>query len=155
MGAKQSQTPVKSTSALLDFLGRRARQESEQALGEFGLRPRHVVALTVLGNSGRLTQQELGRALLLDPSNLVAVLNDLESDDLIVRSRDPKDRRRHIVSLSAHGEATLRKAQESVAEAEAEMLGALTEDERDQLFALLYRATCAHRDEITQACTET
>lgn len=147
-------SPTKSASALLDFLGRRARQQSERVFGELGLRSRHVVALTVLFTNGALTQQELASELRLDPSNLVALLNDLESNDLVVRARDPKDRRRHIVSLSSLGEATLRKAEDSVADLEAEMLGALTVAEREQLVDLLHRATCRHRDEITEACTE-
>ena len=86
---------------LINHLARVARRRSEVALEPTGLRPRHVVALTILRESGPMTQGALGEALRLDPTNLVGLLNELEEAALLERRRDPLDRRRHIVELSA------------------------------------------------------
>jgi DNA-binding MarR family transcriptional regulator len=126
--------------ALLDHLSRVARREADGAPDPDGLRPRHLVALTLLRDHGAATQQALAEALRLDPSNLVGLLNDLESRGLVTRRRDPDDRRRHIVQLAPAGLTTLRAAERRLAEVENKVLGALTTDERCTLHALLIRA---------------
>jgi DNA-binding MarR family transcriptional regulator len=126
--------------ALLDHLSRVARREADGAPDPDGLRPRHLVALTLLRDHGAATQQALAEALRLDPSNLVGLLNDLESRGLVTRRRDPDDRRRHIVELARAGLTTLDAAEQRLAAVENKVLGALTTDERCTLHALLIRA---------------
>ncbi len=126
--------------ALLDHLSRVARREADGAPHPDGLRPRHLVALTLLRDHGAATQQALAEALRLDPSNLVGLLNDLESRGLVTRRRDPDDRRRHIVELAPAGLTTLHAAEQRLADVENKVLGALTTDERCTLHALLIRA---------------
>ncbi len=126
--------------ALLDHLSRVARREADGAPDPDGLRPRHLVALTLLRDHGAATQQALAEALRLDPSNLVGLLNDLEARGLVTRRRDPDDRRRHIVELAPAGLTTLHGAEQRLAAVENKVLGALTVDERCTLHALLIRA---------------
>jgi DNA-binding MarR family transcriptional regulator len=126
--------------ALLDHLARVGRRASEAAIAPGGLRPRHLVALTLLSDHGPANQQGLAEALGLDPSNVVVLLNDLEDRGLVTRRRDPADRRRHIVELSRNGEAELRSAQQRLARVEDQLLHALTADERETLHCLLVRA---------------
>src|SRR5258708_5915321 len=94
---------------LIEHLARVARRAYETGHWfEAGcLRPRQLVALNLLHEHGPLSQQSLGEALTLDPSNVVGLLNELEERALITRRRDPADRRRHIVSLSPAGQAEL------------------------------------------------
>lgn len=140
--ASQVETAVVThqSLALLDHLSRVARREAEAARDPDGLRPRHLVGLTLLRDHGAATQQALAEALRLDPSNLVGLLNDLESRGLVTRRRDPDDRRRHIVELAPEGLTTLRAAERRLAAVEDKVLGALTAEERFTLHALLIRA---------------
>jgi MarR family transcriptional regulator, lower aerobic nicotinate degradation pathway regulator len=125
---------------LVSHLARIARRRSETALEPTGLRPRHVVALTILRDRGAMTQAVLGDALRLDPTNIVGLLNELEQDSLLQRRRDPLDRRRHIVEISDAGRTALAGAERELAAVEDEVLSGLDEDERAVLHALLVRA---------------
>jgi DNA-binding MarR family transcriptional regulator len=88
---------------LMEHLARRLRAESESEIERFGLRARHVVALTLLRDSGERPQAELARVLGIDPTNVVGLLNELETAGLVERRRSPEDRRRHTVALTAAG----------------------------------------------------
>lgn len=132
------------SSALLDHLARLTRLRSEAALTPLGLRPRHLVALTLLRDHGGSTQQALAAALHIDPTNLVGLLNDLETDGLIARRRSSEDRRRHIVELTDRGQRQLARAEAGLAAAEDDVLGGLDDAERETLYQLLQRATAGH-----------
>ena len=86
------------------------RRRVEQAVTPLGLRPRQLVALNHLRERGPSPQQTLIELLGVDPSNMVAVLNDLEDAGLIVRRRDRADRRRAIIELSPEGRELLEEA---------------------------------------------
>ncbi|MCW2977938.1 MAG: slyA [Actinomycetia bacterium] len=125
---------------LITHLARVVQRGSETALDPGGLRPRHLIALTILRDHGATTQGALGEALRLDPSNLVGLLNELEQRGLLERRRDPGDRRRHIVEISAAGRQALVRAEQALVSVQDDVLGALDDDERATLHALLLRA---------------
>ncbi len=125
---------------MLDYLARQMRLGSEAALAPFGLRPRHLVALTMLRDNQELTQQSLASILQIDGTNVVGLLNELESSGLVTRRRAPEDRRRHLVELTDQGRETLAQAEFMLAAVENEVLSALTNSESEQLAGLLRRA---------------
>jgi DNA-binding MarR family transcriptional regulator len=118
---------------LMIKLGRITMYRFTEALEPYGIRPRHVAALIELRDSGELTQQALSAALHLDPTNLVAILNDLERRGYAIRRRDPKDRRRHLVEVTDEGVAVIEKVSEVMDGVEQELLSGLGPTERDQL----------------------
>jgi DNA-binding MarR family transcriptional regulator len=125
---------------LIEYLARVARRAYDTCSAPGCLRPRHLIALSVLHDRGPLSQQGLGEALSLDPSNVVGLLNELEERGLIARQRDPADRRRHIVTLSDAGTAELSASATRTTDIEDELLKALSPAERAQLRDLLVRA---------------
>jgi DNA-binding MarR family transcriptional regulator len=140
-----TRTPASGTagstgySMLIFRLARVTGYRIGQALVSLGIRTNEFAVLHHLHRAGPLSQQELGGALRINPSNLVGLLDALESDGLIVRPRDPADRRRHIVGLTAAGQKRLAQAKLAVAEAEHELLAPLSASERSQLHDLLER----------------
>jgi DNA-binding MarR family transcriptional regulator len=138
----------------LDHLARLTRLRAESALAPLGLRPRHLVALTVLRDHGSPTQQALGVALRTDRTNLIGVLNELEGDGLILRRRSSEDRRRHIVELTNEGAQRLSDAESALAAAEDEVLAALDADQRETLYQLLAQATTSHVVDCAAATVE-
>jgi DNA-binding MarR family transcriptional regulator len=122
---------------LMIKLGRITLHRFTEALEPFGIRPRHVAALIELRDSGELTQQTLCGQLHLDPTNLVAILNELEQRGYAIRRRDPEDRRRHLVEVSKKGIAVIDKVSEVMDGVEEDLLDGLEPAEREQLEGLL------------------
>jgi DNA-binding MarR family transcriptional regulator len=122
---------------LMIKLGRITMHRFTEALEPFGIRPRHVAALIELRDRGQLTQQSLCVQLHLDPTNLVAILNELEEKGYATRRRDPEDRRRHLVEVSRKGIAVIEKVSEVMDGVEADLLEGFGAAEREQLDVLL------------------
>jgi len=118
-------------------LGRITMHRFTEALKPFGIRPRHVAALIELRDQGELTQQALCGQLHLDPTNVVAVLNELEKRGYAKRRRDPEDRRRHLVEVSKKGLAVIDKVSHVMDGVEEELLDGLEPAEREQFEGLL------------------
>lgn len=143
------------SSALLNHLARLIRMRSEVELEPLGLRPRHLIALTMLReNGGSAGQQELAAVLRLDRTNLVGLLNELEAEHLILRRRAAEDRRRHIVELTTAGAERLLAAEKAIGAAEDDVLGALDDRQREQLFELLQQATAGGAPDCAGAAAE-
>jgi len=137
-GAGSQQVAAGQLLPLLEHLTRVGRRSAE-ATPSGSLRPRHLIALRVIREHGPMTQHAVGVALSLDPSNVVGLLNELEERVLITRRRDPADRRRHIVELSAAGSGEVAQACANLNQVEDDLFAALTGDERATLYALLSR----------------
>ena len=135
---------------LIDHLARVGRRATEMCMSGC-LRPRHMIALRLLGERGPMTQHAVGTALSLDPSNVVGLLNELEERGLVTRRRDPVDRRRHIVELSAAGSGEVAQSYNQLGLVEDDLFKALTADERAALYGLLSRAVSA----LAPACEAT
>jgi DNA-binding MarR family transcriptional regulator len=140
MASSSVSQSVHRSGALLDYLARRMRLQGESVMAQLGLRPRHLMALTVLRDRGGSAQQALSSTLMMDGTNVVGLLNDLEAERLIERRRSPQDRRRHVVEVTANGLELLDKAERALAAAENEVLAALDEAQRETLYALLQQA---------------
>jgi DNA-binding MarR family transcriptional regulator len=102
-----------------------------------GLSPRQFHVLGLLDDHGAMGQSELAQTMATDPSILVTMLNPLEAEGLISRQRDPEDRRRHLVTLSAAGQQRLRDATDAQREAENALFVGLDDEQREQLRGLL------------------
>lgn len=124
---------------LLNKVGFVARRWIADALAPVGLNGREAEILLRLRADGPLSQQQLLEQLSADPSNLVTMLNRLEREGLLERSRDAADRRRHIVSLTPAGATRRDRADAAVAAAEERLLSGLTAAERTTLQRLLLK----------------
>jgi DNA-binding MarR family transcriptional regulator len=144
-----------AASQQLGFLlarhGRIMNTRLRQALDSSGLSPRHAVLLCRLDESGPVSQQGLIDILSIDASALVAVLNDLENEGLAERRRDPADRRRHIVEITADGKRAVASIEVAVADVEREAFAGFSADELQQLHGLLSRI---HGEPADEACAE-
>jgi DNA-binding MarR family transcriptional regulator len=107
-----------------------------------GMRLKAYVTLSNL-REGPRGQQDLCVSMHLDPNNCVLMLNDLEELGYVMRTRDPADRRRHIVKMTPAGHKAMLAAEGAMESLEDDVLGALSIEEREVLRAMLDRALAA------------
>ena len=138
MNPTTSTPQTTGTMGLLSQLNRVVyRRATEDVIG---MKLKQLITLELLVKNEGCLQQELGATLMVDPNNCVLLLNDLDDRGYVERQRDPKDRRRHIVVITAAGQKALDKAEAKLEALEGEVLVNLDPAEREQLRDLLARA---------------
>jgi DNA-binding MarR family transcriptional regulator len=121
-------------------LKRHAIEELEAAGSSF-----YDYSVMALAAEGACTaQSSMADLLHLDRSQLVGLLDGLEERGLIERRRDPVDRRRHLVSLTATGGTELTRLRAIVKQIEDEFLAPLDDESREQLHELTMKLACYH-----------
>ena len=103
-----------NTAYLLGRLGREVRRRFTQILTGWNLNPSHYGILLLLEEIDHASQQQLSQALTIDRANMVDLLDLLEQRGFVERSKDPGDRRRHAVKLTASGRVTIRQMRQAV-----------------------------------------
>lgn len=109
----------------------------DDALASLGLNGRQLLVLTFVGTEAHLSQKMLATRLGLDPTIVVALVDELEDRTLVARERDPDDRRRHRLRLTPAGRKLHAQAVRTVTDAEREFLAPLDRTERAELRRLL------------------
>src|SRR5438105_1695349 len=130
---------VGSATFLLKRLGFTAKEQTMKAYEQTGLHPYHHGILTVLDERSTETQGAIADALGYDRGQLVGLLDELEERGLVERRRDSNDRRRHIVKLTSEGKRALGRLRTLSRQIEDDFLAPLTDAERKQLHALLFK----------------
>lgn len=111
------------------------------AFKPFGFRPHHYAALTLIASNPDWKQQDIGEALGISRSNLVALIDELVREKLIERRQNPDNRRSNSLSISAHGAALLDRMDVAQREHEKRLEQALDHQERATLITLLEKLT--------------
>ncbi len=126
-----------SPGLLLALLGGYAMRRLRTAHDVNDLKPRQFEILGLLIERGPITQVDLASTMATAPSILVTLLNPLEERGWINRTRDPNDRRRHLVEITKAGASRFRTASEAQRQVEDEVFSALDDEQRSQLRDLL------------------
>ena len=124
---------------LLAQVGAHAAWRFAARLAALELAPPHAGIMRILGAQPAITQQALATALGMQPSRLVALVDELETRGLVERRANPDDRRSHALHLTEKGRATLEAIGLVGREHQQALLAALNEDEQGQLAVLLRR----------------
>jgi DNA-binding MarR family transcriptional regulator len=133
---------------LLGQIGRSQGARLTERLALLGLRPKHFALLNIVAAEEGSSQQKLGERLALEPSGIVPTIDELEARGLLERRRDPDDRRRYALYLTAGGHAKLAEARIAAAQRAAELLEPLDEHELDALHDMLARIAAAEDPNI-------
>jgi MarR family transcriptional regulator, lower aerobic nicotinate degradation pathway regulator len=117
----------------------KGRRLVNASLAQDGARRQHFTVLASLSEQGPASQADLGRRLSIDRSDLHALLTELESDGLVARLRDERDRRRNVVTLTRLGRGALARLGKRIDAAQDALLAPLSTGERRELNRLLQK----------------
>ncbi len=122
---------------LMARLGEASRRRFHKALEPEGLHPRDFGVMTMVDAHPGMSQQQLHEKTGIDPSSMVAVIDELEERGLAERRANPEDRRARTIFLTDEGERTLERIRKLATQLQRELFGGLTADELSTLHALL------------------
>ncbi|WP_110590165.1 MarR family winged helix-turn-helix transcriptional regulator [Microbacterium suaedae] len=108
--ATRGATLAQNVSFLLTRASVVAAQRDNRALAPLGLKVRSYSVLCLALDDEPPTQREIAEFLRLDPSQVVALVDDLEDRGLVVRETDPRDRRAKVVAATAEGRSLCAEA---------------------------------------------
>ena len=104
-----------------------------------GMKLKEYFALRQLCERATCRRRPCAAAMNVDANYMTLMLNDLEAAGWVERRRDPADRRRHIVELTAEGAEAIERAERAIDRMEDEVLGPLSAEERETLRELMAR----------------
>jgi DNA-binding MarR family transcriptional regulator len=128
-----------NVALMLTFIGTAIDEVADDRLAPAGLTAREYTILAILDKDGPGSQAELARMLNKVPAMVVQAVDALESRGLVERTRDPADRRRSRVTMTAAGEQALAKGNKVADETARELLPGLDDAELKRLERLLSR----------------
>lgn len=114
---------AKSPSFQIERVRRHTKDEVERTLADHGCSMREFWILTCVAGQP-MSQRQLAELLLIDASDMVRIVDSLEDHGWVKRDRDPKDRRRQIVTATKKGSKALSSLSSDVAQAEDRALEA-------------------------------
>lgn len=137
----------------IDFLAVKAfatgTRIANRGLESHGLRVRSYSVLAITCGELPVTQRDLAEFLSLDPSQIVALVDELESAGLVKREVDPADRRSRVVRATTRGRDRFASARTAIIEAERESLATLDRAERAELLRLLRKLVFGSEDVLS------
>jgi DNA-binding MarR family transcriptional regulator len=130
-----------SVDQQVGFLLRRAHQRHASifldGMAQVELTPTQFTALVKTVETGRITQNHLGRLAAMDPATIQGVVRRLVERGLLLRTQDPADRRTVVLEPTETGLALVRSAVASARGVTAATLAPLDPEERRQFLLLL------------------
>ena len=133
-----------SASALEEFIGYNMKrayvvvyEDFRAALGEDGLAPRVFSALALVVQHPNITQSAVAQHLGIERSGLVAIVDELESQDLVIRGPVPGDRRAYALTPTKKGLKTFDAANAAIKRHEDKLFAEFSSEEKETLTVLL------------------
>lgn len=129
----------KSASWCLAQLDAAVRASVNAALGRTQIESisiRGYWVLEAIADGGDMAQTELSALLGMDRSDMVRLIDSLESANLVERTRDSKDRRRQLIALTETGNTTRASLRRSLRRAERAAVAECAPEVRSLLASL-------------------
>ncbi len=110
-----------------------------ESMKDIGVTPGQFGVMAIIGANAGLSQSALARAVGIERSTIVAVIDRLEARGLAHRRPSPTDRRSHALVLSEKGQVALARVKERVVDHERRIAENFTPAEQSRLIDFLKR----------------
>jgi DNA-binding MarR family transcriptional regulator len=107
---------------------------------QLGMTFKQFTALCLIRDADGSGQKQIGKTLLLDSNALTVLINQLEDRGFVERTRDRRDRRRQIVTITDSGRSALAHSEKQIDAAAGGVFDRLTTAQRTELRDLLAAA---------------
>ncbi|GFE63862.1 MarR family winged helix-turn-helix transcriptional regulator [Litoreibacter roseus] len=105
------------------------------------LTPTQFTTLIRVFETGRVSQNHLGRLAAMDVATVKGVVDRLKAKGLVISSANPTDKRRSDISLTPKGQSTVQTLMDDGLRISEETLKPLTQAEKKTLMRLLEKIT--------------
>ena len=122
---------------LLARCGAMAIRAVNQAFEPLGVRARHYSLLGLAAEGAGTSQRTISAQLGLDPSAVVALIDELEQTGLVQRQTRSADRRTRTITITPLGQSVLQRARPLAREVHDTILSPLQPHQRQLLVAWL------------------
>jgi DNA-binding MarR family transcriptional regulator len=129
---------------LISQVSTHAHRLLTERLAAAGARGYHFRLLAALEEFGPASQASLGRRTQMDRSDVAAAVSDLVGRKLVRRAADRTDHRRNVITITAAGQAHLRRLDALLAGVQDDLLAPLSPGERQALTGMLTRVLDHH-----------
>lgn len=116
-----------------------AYEDLKRRIADDRLTPQMLSVLTLIEENPGASQSALARALGIERSGMVVIIDHLSKRELVIRRVSEKDRRKSIIDLTCSGQDVLHRARQQAAQHEDEFFALLNDHERTSLIALLQK----------------
>jgi DNA-binding MarR family transcriptional regulator len=137
-------------SWLISQVSTHAHRLLTERLATAGARGYHFRLLAALEEFGPASQASLGRRTEMDRSDVAAAVSELAGHKLVRRAADQTDHRRNIITITAAGQAHLRRLDTLLADVQDELLAPLSPGDRQALTGMLTRVLDHHAGSQTR-----
>lgn len=115
--------------------------QAQKTLNRENVSIAHWIYLRVLAERGQLTQRELSERAGIATQTAVPALDSLEKRGLVQRVRDPRDRRKYDVSLTAEGRSLIVRVMPEINAMFTESLTGISAEEMAVFWRVTHRIT--------------
>lgn len=112
-------------------------------LSSINIRPRQARVLNALMRMGAASQVELADGFGVTAGSMSTMIDRLLAADLIIRCKNPTDRREDIVALTASGEVLVKEIRSLWRDVDELIIAAIGADKAAQLTGLTNELKCA------------
>lgn len=105
-------------------------RDHQLTISQFGV-------LEAIYHLGPLCQKDLGKKILKTSGNITLVIDNLEKRNLVVREKDPADRRRFTINLTPKGTDLIKKIFPKHSKITESIFSVLNTEEQNQLGEIL------------------
>lgn len=124
---------------LLNKTAQLIKNAGDHALKQYNITTQHIGLLLYLLHQPNSSQIDISNATLIDRTTMVNLIDELEAEKLVERTRNPNDRRKYQVTLTNKGREMIPVFTKLMEDTENSFLSLLTIGEKENLVNALIK----------------